>query len=180
MTRKIVLNLQAPGGRTRRAAHRTASRALRTRVLGHVRGDGAASARLGARGLVPLVAALLAAIVAGDLWLLPSGGQRNPPARRAAGLHADLRRVSDRGELQVSGMHEPPVGEVYELWLNRGGSREQPTDVLFTVTKAGAASVEVPDSLHGVRALTVTAEPLGGSTRPTSPPVLSVSLQPQR
>jgi hypothetical protein len=179
MARKLVLHIHAPGRRSRPTAPRTAPRALRTRVLANVRGDSAAC-RFWARGLATVVGALLTALVAGGLWLLPSTAQRHSQARRPAGLHADLRRVGDRGELQVSGMREPPVGEVYELWLNRGGSREQPTDALFTVTSAGAANVEVPGSLHGVRALTVTAEPLGGSSRPTSPPVLSVSLQPQR
>ncbi len=42
----------------------------------------------------------------------------------------------------------------------------QPTDALFTVTRAGAGSVEVPGSLRGVREVMVTSEPLGGSSAP--------------
>ena len=73
-------------------------------------------------------------------------------------------------------MSEPPFGEIYELWLDRPGSPPQPTDALFTVTGAGSADVQIPDSLRGVRSVLVTAEPLGGSSSPTSAPVLRVAI----
>lgn len=73
-------------------------------------------------------------------------------------------------------MPEPPVGEVYEVWLNRPSAPPRPTDALFTVTSEGNAAVEVPGSLRGVREITVTSEPLGGSSSPTSAPVLRLPV----
>jgi hypothetical protein len=93
-------------------------------------------------------------------------------------VQASLRRVGSRAELLVSGMPEPPIGEVYEVWLTRSSPAPQPTDALFTVSRAGKASVFVPGDLRGVRKITVTSEPLGGSIHPTTPPVLSVTLAP--
>jgi hypothetical protein len=65
---------------------------------------------------------------------------------------------------------------VYEVWLLHSGSASpQPTDALFTVTKAGSATVEVPGGGAGrVREVLVTSEPLGGSTTPSGPVVLRV------
>jgi hypothetical protein len=93
--------------------------------------------------------------------------------------HASLRRIGSHAELVVSGMHEPPIGEVYELWLNRASGAPQPTDALFTVTSAGAGSVAVPGPLRGVREVMVTSEPLGGSSSPTSAAVLRLRVHPQ-
>jgi anti-sigma-K factor RskA len=73
-------------------------------------------------------------------------------------------------------MPQPPVGEVYEVWLGRGDEAPQPTDALFTPTAAGTAAVEVPGSLREVTAITVTAEPRGGSSHPTGPVLLRVVL----
>lgn len=73
-------------------------------------------------------------------------------------------------------MSEPPFGEVYELWLDRPGAPPRPTDALFAVTRAGSADVQIPGSLRGVRSVLVTAEPLGGSSSPTSAPILRVAI----
>ncbi len=96
--------------------------------------------------------------------------------RTNATVHASLQQIGSHAELTVSGMPEPPVGEVYEVWLNRAGGAPQPTDALFTVTRAGDGSVDVPGPLRGVRAVTVTSEPLGGSSSPTSAPVLHLRV----
>jgi|SRR5665213_125695 len=148
---------------------------LRKRVLAGVRGEPPphrSSLVLPAAGVVVL---LLAAI--GVMTLIStverSGGPRE---RTGAGAHALLRRSKDRGELEVSNLAEPPVGEVYEVWLERSGSPPHPTDALFTVTHSGEATVEVPGSLRGVRVVMITAEPLGGSSSPTSAPILSVTV----
>lgn len=87
-----------------------------------------------------------------------------------------LRRIGYRGELVIFGMREPPIGEVYEVWLERRGHAPQPTDALFTVTSTGSATVDIPGSLRGLREVMVTAEPLGGSASPTSPALLRVEL----
>jgi hypothetical protein len=64
---------------------------------------------------------------------------------------------------------------VYELWINRGGAAQR-TDALFTVTSRGAATVGVPGSVSGVKEVMVTSEPLGGSSVPTSAPVIVAHL----
>lgn len=73
-------------------------------------------------------------------------------------------------------MPEPPIGEVYEVWLERTGKPAQPTDALFTVTSSGDGAVEVPGALRSVREVMVTAEPLGGSSAPTSAAVLRLRV----
>lgn len=97
-------------------------------------------------------------------------------APAARGAHASLRLLDGRGELVVSGMPQPALGRIYEVWLNRGAGMPQPTDALFGVTSRGSGSVGVPSSLHGVREVLVTSEPLGGSSHPTSLPLLRVVL----
>lgn len=92
------------------------------------------------------------------------------------GARASLHQISDRAELVVSGMPQPPLGKVYEVWLKRGSGTPSPTDALFSVTSRGSGSVAVPGSLHGVKEVLVTSEPLGGSSHPTSNPVLRVAL----
>ncbi len=59
--------------------------------------------------------------------------------------------------------------------MQRGGS-PQPTDALFSVSSSGGATVAVPGGVTGARAVLVTAEPLGGSRAPTSPPVIVARL----
>jgi Anti-sigma-K factor rskA len=91
-------------------------------------------------------------------------------------MHASLHLFDTGGELIVWGMPEPPIGEVYEVWLNHASGPPQPTDALFTVTSAGEGTVEVPGPLLGVHEVLVTSEPLGGSSAPTSAAVLRLRV----
>jgi anti-sigma-K factor RskA len=93
------------------------------------------------------------------------------------GANASLLKVGARFELLVSGMPQPPVGKIYQVWLKRGGATPQPTDALFGVTSQGRGAVAVPDNLHGVKEVLVTSEPRGGSSHPTSQPLISVSVR---
>ena len=167
-----------------------APRDLRRRVLASVRGEANGSHTRRGRGASPRASPVVAALVlviilavAAGLYLgaPPSGRSHAAHSHRAnAGVRASLRRVGARAELLVAGMPEPPIGEVYEVWLTRSSPAPQPTDALFTVNRSGNASVYIPGSLRGVRKVTVTSEPLGGSIHPTTPPVLSVTLAPGR
>jgi hypothetical protein len=87
-------------------------------------------------------------------------------------------RVSDGGtKLVVANMPAPAVGRVYEVWLDHGdGTTPQPTDALFSVSRAGRASVDVPGDLDGVKAVLVTDEPAGGSRVPSGAPVIAATL----
>jgi hypothetical protein len=75
-------------------------------------------------------------------------------------------------ELVVKGMPAPPRGRIYEVWFARGAQPPEPTDARFSVTSHGNSSVGIPGNLNGVSKVLVTAEPLGGSLKPTRAPVI--------
>jgi len=155
-----------------------ASEGLRRRVMSSVRRSVEPSRPWAARRWIATVGAI-AALAALAIALLSSGGVPPDSAHIIAGLsgaRASLRRVGSHAELVVSGMSAPPIGEIYEVWIDRPGQPPQATDTLFTVTREGRATVEVPGRLRGVREVMVTAEPLGGSSEPTSTPVLRALL----
>ncbi len=159
------------------AAAGVAPDSLRRRVLAGVRGEPPPRQHSPVISAAVSSSILVAAIAV--FVLLPTSTHRQDMdgGFSGGGAHAYLRRGGHHGELEVYGMQEPPIGEVYEVWLQRGGrGSPQPTDALFGVTSAGQATVEVPGDLRDVREVLVTAEPLGGSTSPTSAPVLRVAV----
>jgi anti-sigma-K factor RskA len=89
---------------------------------------------------------------------------------------AALQKSGSHVVLVLNGMPAPPPGRIYEIWLERGSQAPQPTDALFSVTHSGGGSVGVPGSLEGVSKVLVTAEPLGGSLKPTREPVIVASV----
>ncbi len=92
-----------------------------------------------------------------------------------ASASAKLRLSDQHAELDIAGMPQLPADRVYEVWVERSGAAD-PTDALFTVSSSGSASVDVPGDLHDAQAVMVTAEPLGGSRKPTSAPVILARL----
>lgn len=88
---------------------------------------------------------------------------------------AELRKVGSHLELVVEGMPAPPPGQIYEVWLERGTQAPSPTDALFSVTSSGDGAVDVPGYVQGVSHVLVTAEPLGGTLKPTHNPVIIAS-----
>lgn len=90
---------------------------------------------------------------------------------------AQVRLHSNRGELVVHGMTAPKSGRIYQVWLERGeGSKPVSASVLFGVDSDGDASVGIPGDMHGVSAVLVTSEPLGGTKAPTTNPVVVANL----
>jgi hypothetical protein len=167
--------------RSREPSVEKAPRALRSRVLGSVRSRPLDRPAHGGP-LAPAAAKLIAfAVVLAILAVSLIVVNRDSPRRGAGGGAAasvQLRRVGGHGELEIADMAEPPLGEVYELWLLRRSDHTlQPTDVLFTVTNAGSATVDIPGNLRSSSEALVTAEPLGGSVAPTSSAVLRVPLR---
>ncbi|HTC72313.1 MAG TPA: anti-sigma factor [Solirubrobacteraceae bacterium] len=127
------------------------------------------------------VAALAAAVVALALVALSSGSGGGAgsatrviraqvlPSRASASLSVG----AGHAQLNIADMPQVSQGRVYELWIKRSASgRPLPTDALFTVSAAGAASVGVPGGVGGVREVMVTSEPLGGSRVPTLPALI--------
>ncbi len=133
-------------------------------------GIGAAAAA----GLAALVAVLIAVGSAGHAKLTVTEGEGIGHARTA---RVSLRQRDSRAELVVARMPQPAVGRIYEVWLSRGPRDAKPTNALFSVTGTGSGSVDVPNSLHGVKEVMVTSEPAGGSLHPTTPPLLRVALR---
>jgi hypothetical protein len=91
------------------------------------------------------------------------------------GVHAsaELRKVGSHLQLVLVGMPAPPPGQIYEMWLVAPHSQTpQPTDALFSVNHGGDGSVGVPASSQNVSEVLVTAEPLGGTLKPTRKPVI--------
>jgi anti-sigma-K factor RskA len=125
-------------------------------------------------GALAAVAVVLAAVLA--LSSGAGGGARVIRAEVTVPRASALLRVSaGHAQLDVSGMPQTPAQRVYEVWVKRAGA-PQPTDALFTVTAAGDATVDVPGGLRGVKMIMVTSEPRGGSSVPTSAPVIVARL----
>ncbi len=127
-----------------------------------------------AAGLAALVAVLIAVGSSGHAKLTVTEGKGLGHARTA---QVSLRQRDGRAELVVAHMPQPAVGRIYEVWLSRGSGDVKPTNALFSVTGTGSGSVDVPNSLHGVREVMVTSEPAGGSLHPTTSPLLRVALR---
>jgi anti-sigma-K factor RskA len=175
------------------APPQSAPRSLKRRVMSEVRAAESASERRSPRRraarnrfarvprplLLSAPGALAVALVALAVALSAGGGSGIRVIQASTswqGTHATLRVSDGHGELVVSAMPSPPAGKTYELWLARPGKPPMPTNVLFTVTASGAASVDVPGDLRGVRQVMVTPEPAGGSRVPTHPPVVVANL----
>jgi anti-sigma-K factor RskA len=77
--------------------------------------------------------------------------------------------------LNVQGLPDPGPGKVYEVWVQRDGTM-QPAGALFSVSSGGSGTAGIPGSLDGVQAVAVTAEPHGGTLKPTQMPLLTVKL----
>lgn len=164
---------------------------LRRRVLARVRAepepvepsaiDGLRRRIEGRRGRA-VALTVLACVAIAALVMIAAGRSASPGSSAVApgngSASASLVRTGDRAELRLRGMPQPPIGETYEVWLTGPGGTPSPTNALFVPTTAGTAAVAVPGELHRVREITVTAEPRGGSSRPTSPVVLRVALTP--
>jgi anti-sigma-K factor RskA len=119
-------------------------------------------------------ASTAAAVVAIVLALGGSGASHTQLIRAQVSAprgKATLAVSGGHGQLRIAGLPQSPPRHVYEVWLERAG-KAHPTDALFTVSLAGNATVAVPGNLAGVKAVMVTAEPEGGSTVPTSKPVI--------
>lgn len=96
-------------------------------------------------------------------------------AERAPNARGSLVVPSRRGEvayLRVQGL--PRVGRqrVYEVWVKRGDKTVPQS--LFDVSSEGGGTAGINDGLSGVDQVLVTEEPAGGSSSPTSPPLLTV------
>lgn len=95
----------------------------------------------------------------------------------APNARAELVVRDGAATLRLRGMPQPPPGRIYQVWYRLPGELEpRPTDSLFSVRADGTATVAVPAHPGDAREVLVTAEPDGGSRRPTSKPILAARL----
>ncbi len=133
---------------------------------------------VGAVGALAAAAIVLAVVALAGSGSSSSGGGGSQTIRAqvlAHGASASLRVSGGRAELLVNGMPQVPARHTYQVWVQRGAA-PQPTDALFSVSSSGGATVAVPGGVAGVRAVLVTAEPLGGSRTPTLPALIVARL----
>jgi len=95
-------------------------------------------------------------------------------AKGAPSASGSLERSDGSGILRVQGMPALASNQTYEVWVRRNGTM-QPSS-LFNVRGNRSGEAAVPGPLDDADAVLVTKEPRGGSTQPTSRPLLSVSL----
>jgi anti-sigma-K factor RskA len=168
-----------------------APRELRRRVLGAVEADTRLSAssrerprrhrRLSFNGPATILAAgvsfAAAAVIVAVIALPGRPGNRTIAADVTGNGSASLSITADHAEIDLRHVAAPARGDIYEIWLQRGDSTPTPAKApLFSVNRAGDASVDVPGSMSGVSRVLVTSEPAGGSRRPTHMPVISATL----
>ncbi len=173
------------------APQHRAPKGLRRRVLAAVREDaapitparpqrwpGSGASVSGRRSMVlaGMCAVIVLAVFAG--LDLSTGSPARVVQARVAGISgtASVRLFGGRGEMVVRHLSPPPPGDIYELWLKRPHRAPAPTNVLFSVTSAGAGEIGLPSRLHGVTQILVTPEPKGGSPFPTHSPVIVARL----
>jgi anti-sigma-K factor RskA len=167
---------------------------LRKRLMATVRGESRQAARADSRStrwrdwgaflLRPAAAAAAGVlIVAGALggYLLHQPGQDRTSVmpiqanRNLAPMASGtLERQDGSAILHVEGMPTLAGNKVYETWVQRGGSVEPSS--LFTLRRNRSGDAAIPGPLEGADAVLVTAEPRGGSSQPTSQPLLTASL----
>ena len=168
-----------------------APRELRRRVLGAVEADTQLRAsgrerprrrwRPGFNGPAVIFAAgvsfAAAAVVVGVIALPGRPGNRTFAADVTGSGSASVSLTADHAEVDLRHVAAPAKGEIYEIWLQRGNSTPTPAKApLFSVNRAGDASVDVPGSMSGVSRMLITPEPAGGTRRPTHKPVITATL----
>lgn len=78
--------------------------------------------------------------------------------------------AGDGSVFVVAGMRKAPDNHTYQLWLIDGG---EPVSAGIFDVEAGVALLENEHSLEGFQAAAVTIEPAGGSSEPTTDPILT-------
>lgn len=99
------------------------------------------------------------------------------PTTKAAGVRmtGSLVRTGDEARLHVENLTQLKGNRVYQSWLQVDGKMVPETP--FVVRKDGSNEVAINDDLDRADAVLVTNEPEGGSTVPTTDPILRADLK---
>lgn len=163
---------------------------LRAKLMDQVRAEGADSRvpaskrrwRLGgltlrpAAGLaaVALIAAAVLAYTVGGGDNTGDGGTTTVFSGQSPGVTAQMVREGETGTLRLANLHQLPSDEVLQAWVRRG-KVVVPAKTLFVPNPDGTATATI-DGMHDVNAVMVTAEPRGGSSQPTSEPIVALAI----
>jgi len=164
---------------------------LRARLLEQVRSEAKGSeAASGSRQATPrrqwlrlrplaglAAVALIAAAV--GAYAISDGGSEGGGATTVVSGHspdvtAQMVRQGETGTLRLANLHPLPRGKVLQAWVRRG-TRVVSAKALFEPNSDGTATATI-DNMDGVNTVMVTTEPRGGSTQPTSAPIVSVPM----
>ena len=85
-----------------------------------------------------------------------------------------VRLGDERAVLVAEDLPSPSEGETYETWILREDVPEPAG--LFEPDDAGVAAAPIEGSLEGADAVAVTVEPSGGSSSPTSDPLITANI----
>jgi anti-sigma-K factor RskA len=130
---------------------------------------------------LPAIGAATAVLAVGVLAaVLATGGDGGTTTFTGTGPKgaAVALQVDDRhdGKLKFQHMTAPPAGRVYQVWLVTGREAPRPSHALFSVSRDGTATIEIPESLKGTDQVLVTDEPPSGSPAPTGSVVAGAKL----
>lgn len=136
------------------------------------------------------VAAVMALALAGSLsWNLQLRDElRDRPetiifavrgSEDAVGVRGEVLVIGDEGDtiVKLTGLPELERGKVYQVWLIADDTPAP--DVTFVRDNSGLASVGVAGNVAAFDTLAITVEPVGGSSAPTSPPIIFSDLTTQ-
>jgi len=106
-------------------------------------------------------------------------GQQKSYALQSTGAAQEVRgevvRLGDeRAVLVADDLPSPPEGETYEAWILREDVPEPAG--LFEPNDTGSAAAPLEGSIEGADAVAVTVEPSGGSSSPTSDPLMTANV----
>jgi len=85
-----------------------------------------------------------------------------------------VRLGDERAVLVAEDLPSPPEGETYEAWILREDVPEPAG--LFEPDDAGVAAAPIEGSIEDADAVAVTVEPSGGSSSPTSDPLITANI----
>lgn len=106
-------------------------------------------------------------------------GQQKSYALQSTGAAQEMRgevvRLGDeRAVLVAEDLQSAPEGETYQAWIMREDVPEPAG--LFEPNDTGAAAAPLEGSIDGADAVAVTVEPSGGSSSPTSDPLMTATI----
>jgi anti-sigma factor RsiW len=125
---------------------------------------------------MPALALACTTLIAGLLGGAVLFGGTSAKTVQFAGGNAELELTDDGATIVASNLAPPPAGNTYMDWLMRPGKSPERTWAMFTPRRDGSATASVTGDMDGVEAVLINQEPLGGSTTPTSPVLMTASL----